>query len=87
MSLVDDYFELRDSLNGRDKRALRRIWEALVEAEIEVAEAKECVALVDGLRKLVSGQPPLVTSRALSAKKRKVTHGRRSTGQRPARQV
>lgn len=85
MSLMDDYFELRDSLKGRDRRTLRRIWEALAEAETEAAEARECVALVDGLRKLVSGQPPLVINRVLSAKKRKVIHGRKPAGRRPAR--
>jgi hypothetical protein len=41
MSLQDDYFDLKASLKGENKKAFLRIWEAFCELESEVEELTE----------------------------------------------
>lgn len=71
MSLQDDYFDLDETLKGDQRRKMRRIWKALCEAESDADEARECVALVNSARLLLSDKMPLCMSRKSRLRKRK----------------
>lgn len=51
MSLQDDYFDLRSSLKGENKRALNRIWKAFCEMEKEQDRLNE---IASSMRRAVS---------------------------------
>lgn len=52
MSLQDDYFDLKASLKGENKKRFLRIWEAFCETE---AENEELLEISRGARMLIEG--------------------------------
>ncbi len=50
MSLQDDYFDLKASLKGKNKKRFLRIWEAFCEAE---AENDELIEISRGVRMMI----------------------------------
>jgi hypothetical protein len=52
VSLQDDYFDLKASLKGENKKRFLRIWEAFCEAE---AENDELLEISRGVRMMIDG--------------------------------